>query len=262
MSCGVEFVHPLPSSDTIRKYYDSLKYQTDERYEPGKQKKKNMCTWNTRLKQIRSLGYEKGDIIDIGCATGVFLKAAEDTGWSIKGLEISKNAAESARRILGQEKVHQVDLIDYNTQDKWHVATLWALIEHVTNPLKYLEKTRALLRPGGLLALSTINRNSICRAARKSNWRYYNPPEHLFYFTFRSLSAALNRADFRIVKVKTIFNHKAIFKKQSKALRFYEEQLVFRICIKLLFLPVLLLSKLFRSGDTMEIYAVKNEIIP
>jgi 2-polyprenyl-3-methyl-5-hydroxy-6-metoxy-1,4-benzoquinol methylase len=258
VSCGVEFVHPLPSSDTIKKYYDSSKYHTGERYEPGKLTKKNTLTWDIRLKLIRSLGYEKGDIIDIGCATGLFLKVAETKGWNIKGLEISKNAAKIAKRILGQEKVQQVDLIDFNTQEKWDVATLWALIEHVTDPLKYLEKIGTLLRPGGLLALSTINRNSICRAARKTNWRYYNPPEHLFYFTLKSLSKILTRADFRIVKVKTTFNYKAIFKKQSKVLRFYEEYPVFRICIKLLFCPVLLMSKLFRSGDTMEIYAVKK----
>jgi len=139
---------------------------------------------------------QRGTLIEIGCAAGFFLKAAERDGWKVTGLELMQPAVEFARDRLGltlrQEAVEDADL----PAGAFDVVAIFEVIEHLSNPVATLRQRRALLRPGGCLVLSTPNVSSLTRRMLGRHWAVLNPGEHLHYFNERTLADALGRAGF------------------------------------------------------------------
>jgi 2-polyprenyl-3-methyl-5-hydroxy-6-metoxy-1,4-benzoquinol methylase len=139
---------------------------------------------------------QRGDLIEIGCAAGFFLKSAERDGWNVTGLELMQPAVEFARERLGltvlQKAVEDADL----PVGAFDVVAIFEVIEHLSNPVATLRQLRTLLRPGGALVLSTPNMSSLSRHMLGRHWAVLNPGEHLQYFNERTLADALGRAGF------------------------------------------------------------------
>src|SRR6185295_8765688 len=108
------------------------------------------------LDRIASHG-GKGRVLDVGSALGTFLKIAESKDFKPEGVEISKFAADFAREKRGLT-VFNGDLEHFNGDNgAFDTVTFWDSIEHVTHPLENLKTARRLLRPGGILLLTTDN---------------------------------------------------------------------------------------------------------
>lgn len=256
--CNVQFIHPLPNDKDLDKTYSDPSYHKESRYETNQQNSAFQKLWEKRLKKINSFGYQSGFLLDIGCATGNFLKIAKAQGWNIAGIEKSSNAAKIAKELLGNDNIHLTDLLTTNFNHQFHTVTAWALIEHVLNPLAYLKKMNDLLIEGGLLAISTPNTHSISRLVKKKKWRYFIPPHHLFYFNPKSIKKVLNLTGFEIIQIKTIFNYHTLFNNESFLNLLYQKKRFYRIWIKIIFYTIKIFSDFFHWGDTMEVYALKK----
>jgi SAM-dependent methyltransferase len=81
---------------------------------------------------------------------------------------------------------------------RYSIITMIEVIEHLPDPLAVLRRVRGLLRPGGLLFLTTGNsapyRDDFLR------WRYVTPDIHISYFDPDNLQQALNACGFAIEK--------------------------------------------------------------
>jgi SAM-dependent methyltransferase len=75
------------------------------------------------------------------------------------------------------------------------VVTAIEMLEHTLDPVAELRRMRRLLRPGGLLFLTTGNARPY--ADRLSRWRYVLPEIHVSFFEPRTLERALEDAGFR-----------------------------------------------------------------
>jgi len=140
----------------------------------------------------------KGTLLDVGAATGFFLKLAVDRGWSGIGIEPSAHAS-----AIGREKgldvrttTFQADSIPPASVD---VITLWDVIEHVPDPRAVLQAAYRALRPGGLVAINTPDSGSLIARILGHKWHLVVPPEHLFLFNLMSLQRALGEDHFQIV---------------------------------------------------------------
>lgn len=78
---------------------------------------------------------------------------------------------------------------------KFDVITMIEVIEHVLDPVEVLRHARRLLKPNGILYLTTGNARPY--RDRLLTWRYVLPEIHLSYFEPYTLEAALIRAGFR-----------------------------------------------------------------
>jgi SAM-dependent methyltransferase len=76
------------------------------------------------------------------------------------------------------------------------------VLEHIPAPAVYLQEMARILRPGGLLLLTTPNFQGLSRWLFGSRWRVIDP-EHLGYFTPRTLRSVLEEAGFRSVSVRS-----------------------------------------------------------
>lgn len=143
-----------------------------------------------------------GRILDIGCGQGDFLDAARQRGWDEQGSEYSEAAVALCRR-RGLKVAHgDFVLADFGDQD-FDVITAFEVIEHVNDPGTLIAHVRRLLRPGGLLYITTPNFDSVLRHLERSDFRILCFPEHLCFYTRRSLRHLAQVHGFEPLKVLT-----------------------------------------------------------
>jgi SAM-dependent methyltransferase len=75
------------------------------------------------------------------------------------------------------------------------VVTAIEVLEHTIDPVAELRRMRALLRPGGLLFVTTGNARPF--ADRLQRWSYIVPEIHVSFFEPRTLERAMSAAGFR-----------------------------------------------------------------
>ncbi len=137
--------------------------------------------------------------IDVGCAGGAFVEAARRFGYDARGLEPSRQLAESARaRGLN---VVQGTLDTRTSMERYDLVTLWDVLEHVTDPLAMLTACRAILNPQGILLVNYPDAGTWqARLAGKNFWWFLSV--HLHYFDRHSIRVILEKAGFETISVR------------------------------------------------------------
>ena len=255
-SCGFLFVHPLPDAATIEMHYSSHYYDEEARYYGVDSAVMQM--WVRRLAAIEKhlkVGASR-TILDVGCATGVFLGVAAQRGWNAYGVEGSRFAAAQAAQKLGCERIACSDFLSYEAPTRFSALSAWAVLEHVGDPLGFLHKANALLETCGVFSLSTVNTASLNRWVFGKRWRYFTPPEHLVYFNRQNLCGALCETGFDLLEIRTSFNYRAVLDGLHRCSRRLTKP---DPLIKLLLLAPKLVSQWLGWGDIVEIWARKSD---
>jgi SAM-dependent methyltransferase len=137
----------------------------------------------------------KRTLLDIGCATGLFLAAGND-GWSKVGVELTADAAQYARHAFGLT-VYQGTLEETSlSPNSFDAITMWDVLEHVHDPLRTLRRIRELLRPGGILVVRVPNLDAWDARLFGRYWAGLDQPRHIFVPDTASLAQMLDRAGF------------------------------------------------------------------
>jgi SAM-dependent methyltransferase len=144
----------------------------------------------------------EGRWLDVGCFNGNLLLTARSDGWEPFGTEISSPAVRYAR---GQGiEVFEGDLPAARFPDNFFdVVTMMDVIEHLDEPLRYLNEVRRILRVGGGLYMDTPNFNSLVRYVLGREWSVFFP-WHQYYFTARTMRIMLDKADLRCKRIECI----------------------------------------------------------
>lgn len=112
------------------------------------------------IKKHSPLGSEL-DILDVGCGGGILTEALAQSGARTTGLDAEYDAIEAAKTHAQKSKL-SIDYICSPIEDFEHtpfdVISCMEMLEHVQNPELVLEHCKRLLKPGGILFLSTISR--------------------------------------------------------------------------------------------------------
>ena len=131
-----------------------------------------------------------GRILETGCGAGVFMQRAALRGWSVHGTEIGDHALEAAKARGVDMAEGPLDPANY-PKDHFDIVCSIEVIEHLTHPRRELGNVMCVLRPGGLFYVTTPNFNCLARRLSPSDWNVASYPEHLTYFTPRTLHRML-----------------------------------------------------------------------
>ncbi|MCL4517074.1 MAG: class I SAM-dependent methyltransferase [Firmicutes bacterium] len=136
--------------------------------------------WLHETKLIKkTFGGRPGSILDVGCRTGDFLLHWPQDITRF-GVELSaQSASVAAGRGLHviQESVEKIEF-----DRKFDVVTCYAILEHLSEPRKFLEKIAGLVNDHGVLVIEipsyqTLKARILERL--RVRWHMYCPPEHL-----------------------------------------------------------------------------------
>jgi 2-polyprenyl-3-methyl-5-hydroxy-6-metoxy-1,4-benzoquinol methylase len=83
------------------------------------------------------------------------------------------------------------------------IIASFEVLEHINNPREEIEKFHHLLRPGGLVYLTTPNFNAFNRYYLKEKYNVITYPEHLSYYTPKTLKAVFRHAGFKTWRFKS-----------------------------------------------------------
>jgi 2-polyprenyl-6-hydroxyphenyl methylase / 3-demethylubiquinone-9 3-methyltransferase len=114
-------------------------------------------------RQVKGLAGKQ--VVDIGCGGGILTEALAQRGAVMTGIDMAEQSLKVARLHL-----HESDLeIDYQLSTaeafaqhnaaRFDVVTCLEMLEHVPDPAAIIDAAVRLLKPGGCLILSTLNRN-------------------------------------------------------------------------------------------------------
>jgi SAM-dependent methyltransferase len=141
-------------------------------------------------------------LFDSGCGAGYFLEEARARGWEAHGSEYGDHALQICHD-KGLEVVQAPLARDTYPPGHFDVITAFEVVEHLREPRAEADVLAHALRVGGLLYCTTPNFNSASRRVLRDRWSVISYPEHLLYFTPRTLRAWLDQAGLRPVRVET-----------------------------------------------------------
>lgn len=157
-------------------------------------------TAKKRITQIKKY-VKSGRLLDIGCALGFFLDEARGE-FDTYGVEISKFAVEYAKEELGLQVTLGKFLDAEFETEFFDCITMWDVIEHLPDPTLNLKKIYKLLKPHGLLVLSTGDIDSFVAKLMGRYWHLLLPPQHIYYFSQDTIKKLLEKTGFRVIEVK------------------------------------------------------------
>jgi 2-polyprenyl-3-methyl-5-hydroxy-6-metoxy-1,4-benzoquinol methylase len=262
VGCGLIFVNPRPPLEELAGQYDDTYFHCAEPtfggYEDYEADREDIRrTFRGRLRLLEPLVKASSPrLLDAGCATGVFLEVARDAGWAVEGLDISAYAVEQAtQRGFG---VRRGTLPDPSIPSgSFDVITLWDVIEHVPDPAAIVAECHRLLRPGGVIAMSTPDAGSLPARILKGKWLGFRSiDEHLYFFSRATMEAMLARAGFRVARFHDVGKYLTL-PRLIERMRFYSRMAALMLRAVDRFLPRLSIS--VNPHDTMCVIAIRED---
>jgi 2-polyprenyl-3-methyl-5-hydroxy-6-metoxy-1,4-benzoquinol methylase len=192
--CGLGFRSFRPSAEQLARLYaeaDDAVYEAE-----------SANRWKTAQRHLRIIGRytsAPGCLLDVGCASGGFLRAMADAGWRVYGVEPSASQYERAKRMLGGKgEVQNCVLEEARLPRGIGVLTLFDVLEHVTHPVAFLDLCASHLGAGGMLILNVPRIDSFFAKLLRRRWPLLLA-EHLNYFTKESLRICGEKCGLRLV---------------------------------------------------------------
>jgi 2-polyprenyl-3-methyl-5-hydroxy-6-metoxy-1,4-benzoquinol methylase len=145
------------------------------------------------------------NFIDVGCAGGLFLLAAQAVDgyncgapprFDVRGISIDPRERSETERSVGCPVMFPDEAA--TAWSGWaHVVTLMNVLEHVDDPITLLAQLKQILKPGGLVVIDVPNNSVVsARGTLRGQWPELDIGEHINHFVPGTLDRLLTRAGF------------------------------------------------------------------
>lgn len=184
---GREYFERAPEDSSGQGYLDYLEDAAEHRLNARR-----------RLDLLEPLVGGRGRLFDVGAAAGFFADEARRRGWSVAGIDVSPFMTGYAREELGLDL--ETGLFQSTDVQDCDVITMWDYIEHSIDPVGDVHRAAAALVPGGVLALSTGDIDTLVARLSGSRWHLLTPRHHNFFFSEATLHRLLSAAGLDILE--------------------------------------------------------------
>ncbi len=204
LQCQLLFTNPRPKNTEAGAYYQSESYISHSNTQVGLINKlyhavrKITLSQKTNWIEKEKTGNKK--LLDIGCGNGHFLKACQNMGWYISGMELDKSTALRAAKLLGIPIYPNLNSFD--ELEKYQVISLWHVLEHVYELHDYFNFFKTRLDHGGKLLLALPNSKSFDAHYFKKYWAAFDVPRHIYHFDNDTIQTLAAQHGFKLKKKK------------------------------------------------------------
>lgn len=171
------------------------------------------------LAELKSLQASTLNLLDVGCGWGGLLGNLIDTLPSElqpravpHGIEISRELARQSHVKMSARAgkcVHADAVSGLGTfpDQYFHLAILSSFLEHEHQPLPLLRALRDKLVPGGSVIVKVPNYACLNRTARGNRWCGFRWPDHVNYFTPKTLREAARLTGLEVSRMRFLDRH-------------------------------------------------------
>ena len=172
-NCGAAFLNPRMTEEELFEFYSSGEYRkktesTDERslsYEKDANQRKDLIIKLLAEEPIISH-------LDIGCSSGVLLKAVAEVRPGIKSLGVDPDPVLVTKEFDVVKTLKEVD-------GEFDLITMLQTLEHIPNPRETMKLIQERLSENGMLVIEVPN--------RRANMVAYIAPQHVVAYDETSL---------------------------------------------------------------------------
>jgi SAM-dependent methyltransferase len=196
--CRFGFLDPDPTESIIGAYDETYYDRWGDREISEFVRSAKIKTFR-RIIQRGTRGKVPGRLLDVGCALGHSLEAAAQLGWDAFGIDVNPAAAAGAHpNVQARITIGRADELDISLGG-YDAIVSSDVIEHLRRPAEFLQSCRRLLRPDGVIILTTVDTSSVSCKLMGRAWPNYNK-EHLSYFDPANLTDLMRRSGFADVR--------------------------------------------------------------
>lgn len=191
-NCGLVFLFPYFTPTEERVFYECEYRKLYDDGPPEKSFKDNLPESRARVERFNYLFSKDKDVLEIGCSSGYFLFELQRLVKSITGVELTAEYADYAK----EKGIPVVNAIDELEDDRFDLIFMFHVLEHLNDPVYFLEEVRNKLKTNGKLVIEVPNVEDVLVHTYKVEpyLDFYWQPAHVFYFSKNTLSMALDKA--------------------------------------------------------------------
>ena len=223
---GFVFLQNPPTYDAVASEFAWEKTFAEEQ-QSRREREPIIAYWSSRFKKLRAHLFRKRDkmfslatrhvgdkrsvaLLDIGVERGhrmaKFLSNFKERGVDVvpSGIEISEELAAHADgyfRKFGGSVVAEaaIDGVTKFPKDSFDIVVMSCYLEHESQPLEVLRRTREILQTDGHVLVKVPNFNSFNRHMRGSRWCGFRFPDHVNYFTPATMRILASEAGYDVL---------------------------------------------------------------
>lgn len=201
VSCGLVYMDPPPTPETLQELYGDAYHGATEGYFRKVPTKMRRSRHRVR-RIVRTLGRDPRGLkfLDVGCNGGFLTEAAREAGFAATGLDPDGAAIAYARQHYpGNRFVHgylEGSALEPGSFDAIYCSEV---IEHSSDVNAFTARLSELMKPGGLIYLTTPDISHWRRPKDVTRWDAFCPPSHCLYFSPANLTELLRRHGLDVV---------------------------------------------------------------
>ena len=208
--CETLYVSPRPSEQQLGAFYTSalsVKFWSTDFFRQTAEARR-VTMFRPRAELLVQLcganGSGHGRYVDVGSGYGILLEEVRQTGAFEEtiGLEPGPELADICRS-RGFPVLQKTAEEAKSGECDADAATAFEVLEHVFSPLAFLQGVRRLLKPDGLLLLTTLTSTGFDIQVLWADSKSVHPPHHLNLISVRGMELLFRRAGFRLLDLTT-----------------------------------------------------------
>ena len=222
----------------------------------------NLSSYKKQVQTVHRYIPKACSILDVGCGRGDFLRIIKKSNKNVlvAGIEFNDKLSKYLQNQLNIT-IFGKTLDDLQISEPFDLITMWDVFEHLSDPIKEIQKITGLLKKEGSFVFSIPNTSSIDRKIFGNRWIGWDAPRHTFLFSDFLIRKILNEYGYEVILRKTITGSKGSFDLSMKNV--FGEKFVGNIVYKIfsfLLFPYRKLTYLLNLGPVVT-YITQKRVV-
>lgn len=193
-SCSLEYLWPQPDNEHLNEFYTHEYRTVYGDPTPAERHVADTIEANQRIKRLSPNLDKKMRVLEIGSGSCAFIQNLSPLVDDVIGVEMDDTSREWFTSTSSIKVFHKLE--DVPNNNGFDLIVLFHVLEHLSNPVKFLKELAERLNLGGSIVIEVPNVDDALLSLYKIEEfsEFYFSIAHLTYFNPKSLSFCANKA--------------------------------------------------------------------